>query len=81
VYLALLDEGVAVWRPVSAEPVSPSLHRPCGSVPENKLWDFGPDEVIRCDEHMFSGSTCALTHAGFPRYTFFAVGPAAEMGR
>jgi len=49
VYVALLDEGVDVWRPTAAQQVAPHLFRLLGPVPPGESWHFQPDEVVRCE--------------------------------
>jgi len=60
VYVALLDEGVAVWRPVAAERVGPDLFRLAGPVPDGERWEFQPGAVVRCRAHAFSGASRCL---------------------
>jgi hypothetical protein len=40
VYVALLDEGTAVWRPIVAESVGAGLFRLFGPVPDGEAWEF-----------------------------------------
>jgi hypothetical protein len=49
VYVALLDEGVDVWRPAAAEQIAPYLFRLLGPVPPGECWQFQPGEVVRCE--------------------------------
>jgi hypothetical protein len=60
VYVALLDEGVEVWRPVDAAQVAGDEYKLSGPIPEGEVWEFQPDEVVRCRERMFSDGTIAL---------------------
>jgi hypothetical protein len=60
VYIPLLDEGTAVWRPVAAEPVGPGLFRIVGPVAEDESWQFSPGELVRCRERVFSDGTTGL---------------------
>lgn len=46
IYVALLDEGVDVWRPVDGELVGPNLYRVAGPVPEGERWQFAPGEIV-----------------------------------
>lgn len=46
IYVALKGEGVAVWRPVSAEQVSESTFRIVGIVPSDEEWEFQPGEIV-----------------------------------
>jgi hypothetical protein len=60
VYVALLDEGTDVWRPVDAEEVRPGLFRLLGPVPEGERWQFQPGDIVRCQERVLSAGR-ALT--------------------
>ena len=55
VYVALLDEGTNVWRPVNGESVGLGLFRLLGSVPSDENWQFQPGEVVRCENRNLSG--------------------------
>jgi hypothetical protein len=55
VYVALLDEGTNVWRPVLAHQVGPRLFRLSGPVPADKSWQFQPGELVRCEIRRLSG--------------------------
>jgi hypothetical protein len=57
VYVALLNEAVDVWRPVVAEPVAHDLYRLCGPMPDDETWEFGPGEIVRCEERSFHDGT------------------------
>jgi hypothetical protein len=60
IYVALLDEGTAVWRPVSAEEVHPSQFLICDAITEDEIWEFQPGDIVRCEIREFSGSSRAL---------------------
>jgi len=60
VYVALLDEGVEVWRPVDATYLEDDQHMLSGLVPDDELWEFQPGEVVRCRERTFSDGATAL---------------------
>lgn len=47
VYVRLLDEGTAVWRPVAATR-SGDVYVLEGPVPEGELWEFQPGTPVRC---------------------------------
>ena len=55
VYVPLLGEGTAVWRPVTAVRVRPGVFRLGGPVPEDESWAFAPGELVRCAVLVFSG--------------------------
>ena len=50
VYVSLLDEGVDVWRPVSAERVEEDVYRIVEEAPgpEDEKWEFLPGQLVRC---------------------------------
>jgi hypothetical protein len=49
VYVELLDEGVSVLRPVTAERVGEGLYRLVGTPDETETWRFPPGDVVRCE--------------------------------
>lgn len=57
IYLALLDEGIDVWRPVQAERVSPDSYRivdqDCDAA--TGTWEFEPGAVVRCGKENRDG--------------------------
>ena len=63
VYVALLDEGTAVWRPVPAEPLGMGLFCLAGVVPDGESWEFLPGETVRCVEKAFCDSSRHLIAA------------------
>jgi hypothetical protein len=62
IFVALLGEGVDVWRPVLAEPVGGSLCRiaTVNSDPQDEHWQFVTGDVGRCEPREFSGGTRRL---------------------
>jgi hypothetical protein len=54
VYVALLDEGVDVWRPVEAEHVEADLYRLTGARPDDEAWPFAVGDVVRCEVRTLS---------------------------
>jgi hypothetical protein len=56
IYVALLDEGTDVWRPVQAQPEG-RFYRIVGSVPEDERWAFQPDSLVRCEPREFAESS------------------------
>lgn len=55
IYVALLDEGVDVWRPVTAVRVSAGTYQIQDSVPSDEEWEFQPLDVVRCEQRTLSG--------------------------
>jgi hypothetical protein len=51
IYVALLDEGVDVWRPVQAERVSDEMYRILDQHYQRSIetWQFGPGDVVLCE--------------------------------
>ena len=60
IYVALLDEGVAVWRPVAAEFHAQGLYRITDVQPEDERWQFTTGNTVRCEEHRFQDGTVGL---------------------
>jgi hypothetical protein len=52
IYVALLDEGVAVWRPVAAR--TRDLYRLIDETPEDEVWEFVTGDVVRCRMRRFA---------------------------
>ena len=55
VYVALLDEGVDVWRPVQAEHAGGDLYRLTGEPPDDEVWAFAVGDVVRCQMRTLNG--------------------------
>ena len=63
VYVALLEEGTSVWRPVSAGPLGASVYRLRGAIPEGESWQFAPGAVVRCEGRVLSGGPALVAVA------------------
>ena len=61
IYLALLNEGVDVWRPVEATHLSADRYRVEGKIPDHEEWAFAPGTTVRCEHKMFSSGVARLT--------------------
>jgi len=50
VYVALLDEGVDVWRPVRAKHLAGDVYQIADQPydAETERWEFVPGDVVRC---------------------------------
>lgn len=50
VYVALLDEGVDVWRPAFAEHIAGEVYRIAEQRydAETERWEFIPGDIVRC---------------------------------
>ena len=60
IYVALKDEGVPVWRPVSATEVAPSRFRIDDSIPEDEVWEFQPGQIVECEMRRFDSDDSKL---------------------
>jgi len=60
VYVALLNEGTSVWRPVEGVPCGPNQFIICGDVPKDEEWQFIPGQRVRCERREFQGQVEAL---------------------
>jgi hypothetical protein len=60
VYVKLLDEGVDVWRPVSAEVASDGAYRLADDQPEGERWEFEPGTSVWCEERRFEDGILGL---------------------
>ena len=58
VYVALLNEGTDVWRPVDAKHIEGDVYRiaEINSVPSDENWQFSPGDLVRCRERTFGDS-------------------------
>lgn len=60
IYVALLDEGVEVWRPVAAERNADASYRILGSgdhAPSVESWQFPPGSVVVCEPRQTSAGS------------------------
>ena len=61
IFVALLDEGVDVWRPVQARPLTGGLFRIVGVEADvsGESWQFPAGAIVRCEERRFGDGTIA----------------------
>lgn len=60
IYVALLDEGVEVWRPVAAEQNPDASYRildPGDYDPSVETWQFPPGSVVVCEPRQTSAGS------------------------
>lgn len=55
VYVALLNEGTTVWRPVQARCLADSRFVLLGIVPSQEEWQFLPGQTVECEVRTMSG--------------------------
>jgi hypothetical protein len=54
IYIALLNEGTDVWKPVTAEHLSGGrVFRVIGPMPDDEAWAFAPGAVVVCERQVF----------------------------
>ena len=46
IYMPLPNEGVEVWRPISAEQLSNDTFRVMGPMPADEDWEFRPESLV-----------------------------------
>lgn len=61
IYMPLLNEGVDVWRPVEATPISQDTYRVDGEVPDGEEWAFASGQIVRCELKTFGSGEARLT--------------------
>ncbi len=51
IFVALLDEGTDVWRPVQARPLGADFYRIIGVEADvsDETWQFSPGAIVRCE--------------------------------
>ncbi len=66
IYVALLDEGTGVWRPVEAVAIGNQDYRiiTANSNPDDEHWEFATGEIVHCQEKMMSGGSIVLVAIG-----------------
>ena len=60
IFIALLDEGVDVWRPAPAWRVDGSTYivlRPDGYDPDEERWEYPPGSTVHCEVRTVSDGT------------------------
>ena len=57
IYVALLDEGTDVWRPVLAARRADDLFEiiSTNDDPEDEKWQFPPGSLVKCEHRTLSG--------------------------
>ena len=62
IYVALLDEGTPVWRPVAADRIADDRYLIVGVCDtDDETWQFSPGSVVRCEMHEFADGRRCLT--------------------
>ncbi len=63
IFVALLDDGVDVWRPVQARPLHRGLFRIVGVDADvsDEHWQFPAGAIVRCEDKRFDDGTTGAT--------------------
>lgn len=61
IYVWLPEEGVDVFRPVTAQPVHDDLNRLIDAPPEGEAWEFQQGDPVRCRRRQLSGDEGKIT--------------------
>jgi hypothetical protein len=63
IFVALLDEGVDVWNPVQARPLSRELFRIVGVEADvsDESWQFPAGAIVRCEQRRLGDGTIGMT--------------------
>jgi len=64
VFVALLNEGTPVWRPVPAKHIAVDIYLLQGNVPDGESWQFLPNTQVRCKTHHFTDGENGLVAIG-----------------
>jgi hypothetical protein len=54
IYMPLLNEGTATWRPVAAERLNEETFRVIGPMPDDEQWAFPPGSAVTVAPKVFS---------------------------
>lgn len=60
VFVCLLGEGTACWRPVAARHVRGGIYELLGICPPDETWQFQPGQLVECEVREFSGGSSGL---------------------
>jgi len=63
IFVALLDEGLDVWRPVQARPLDRGQFRIIGVEADTReeTWQFPAGSVVKCEKKQFADGTRGMT--------------------
>lgn len=61
IYVWLPEEGVDVFRPVTAQPVQDDRYRLIDAPPEGEVWEFQQGDTVRCRRRQLSGEEGKIT--------------------
>ena len=65
IYVALLQEGTEVWRPVSALSLGGNLFRLLGPIPDGEMWEYQPGDDVIGERRIFAGAESGLVAVSY----------------
>lgn len=80
IFIALLDEGAPVWRPVEAIAVGDQIYQIISRnpSPDDEQWEFTNGEIVRCVSRVLSGGLQVLVAVASATKNFLVVDGAAN---
>ena len=62
IFVELLEEGTACWRPVLAVPLGGAVFKIAAdqAIPTDEKWAFGPGEAVTCEQRVFQDGVRGL---------------------
>jgi hypothetical protein len=60
IYVALVEEGLTCWRPVSATHLQEDVYRISDQIDDGETLEFLPGETVRCKQHTFPDGVTGL---------------------
>ena len=71
IYVALIDEGVEVWRPVLAARRAEDLFEIISKndSPETEVWEFAAGSLVRCETKQLYDGPCLVAVELQPPWT------------
>lgn len=65
IYVALLEEGTDVWRPVAAVPLGGNRFRLSGPTPEDEIWEYRPGDAVVAELRTFADTESGLVAVAY----------------
>jgi hypothetical protein len=66
IFVALVEEGTDVWRPVQARPLDGNLYRIIGVEADvsDETWQFSPGAIVRCERKRLTDGQVSVIAVG-----------------
>lgn len=65
VYVALLQEGTEVWRPVEALCLGGNCYRLLGPIPDDEIWEYQPGDDVAVEGRTFANAEGGLVAVAY----------------